>query len=83
MFETVEHRPAGREGASTEMHGMQAGDAVAFVAHKYHRLSAVEERERKVLIVELWGGEDRACAHRCNLLRDHCNFDLHTACTDL
>ena len=83
LFQAVEPSRAGRGGVGSKAYSMQVGDAVAFVSHKYHRVSAVAEGERKVLIVELWGGEERMCAHRCELFHGRCDFDPNATSTDL
>ena len=43
----------------------QQGDAVLFVSHKYHNVTAVTSGRRRVLVLELWEGPERTCAHRC------------------
>ncbi|GMH54769.1 hypothetical protein TrRE_jg8879 [Triparma retinervis] len=37
-------------------YGMQKGDGVCFVSHKYHNISRVTRGRRKSLVVELWEG---------------------------
>ncbi|KAJ1452117.1 hypothetical protein M885DRAFT_620269 [Pelagophyceae sp. CCMP2097] len=49
-----------------------AGDAVVFVSHKMHNVAAVTRGRRRVLIIELWRGDERTCAHRCQLADGHC-----------
>ena len=54
-------------------HAFQKGDALAFVSHKFHCVSKVTAGQRNVLVMELWEGEERACAHRCERHRGHCS----------
>ena len=42
------------------------GDALMFVSHKYHCVQPVRAGLRRVLVLELWLGPERYCAHRCN-----------------
>ena len=53
-----------RDG-SVRSHFFDRGDAVVFVSHKPHFVAPVVSGERKVLIVELWEGQERTCPHRC------------------
>ena len=54
--------------ASGEMatHAFERGDALVFVSHKPHCVSAVRSGERRVLVLELWEGIERRCGHRCD-----------------
>ena len=72
QFQTVEASAAGK-GATTLDHAFSTGDALAFVSHKYHRVAPVEAGERKVLVVELWSGDEKACGHRCELIQGQCS----------
>lgn len=47
-------------------HAFGQGDALVFVSHKPHCVAPVEWGRRNVLVVELWQGDERPCAHRCN-----------------
>ena len=58
-FRTAE--PSGRVAS----HSMGYVDAIVFVSHKPHFVAEVTEGERRVLILELWEGEERTCPHRC------------------
>lgn len=49
------------------------GDAVFFVSHKYHNVRPVKQGLRVVLVVELWDGPERACAHRCRSVGSCCH----------
>ena len=53
--------------ASRQMqrHAFEQGDALVFVSHKYHCVAPVESGERRVLVIELWEGDEKACPHRC------------------
>ena len=86
-FETVEQptsdeEDGGRAAAidctacttTTKRHPFRVGDALAFVSHKFHRVTPVERGERKVLVVELWAGEERTCGHRCERPHGPCTF---------
>ena len=42
--------------SSHSVHAMEKGDAVCFVSHKYHNITAVTRGFRKSLVVELWQG---------------------------
>jgi predicted 2-oxoglutarate/Fe(II)-dependent dioxygenase YbiX len=57
-------------------HHFRAGDALIFQSHKFHCVSPVTAGRRNVLIMEIWEGEERHCAHRCEKHRGHCG---HTA----
>ena len=57
-------------------HAFERGDAMVFVSHKPHCVDAVRSGERRVLIMELWEGEERACGHRCDRHWGECG---HTA----
>ena len=46
-------------------HVFERGDALVFVSHKYHCVAPVTHGERRVLVIELWEGEERSCPHRC------------------
>jgi len=52
----------------------KVGDAVVFPSHKYHWVEHVTEGERKVLIMELWEGPERACNHRCEIFQGQCGY---------
>ena len=65
-FRTVE--PDGAPVA----HRFEPGDALVFVSHKPHHVAPVAHGERRVLIVELWEGDERTCAHRCEVRRGPC-----------
>ena len=66
QFQTLE--PTGR----MRSHPFEQGDALVFVSHKYHCVAPVERGERRVLIMEVWEGDERACPHRCNERSGHC-----------
>ena len=65
----------GGERVKTKSHIMMPGDALVFVSHKYHRVTRVEEGQRRVLVVELWSGVERTCGHRCDMMLGECQFD--------
>ena len=53
---------------------MDLGDAVVFVSHKPHYVRQVTAGTRKVFVAELWRGEKRTCAHRCDQAFGVCHF---------
>jgi len=53
-------------------HRFEMGDALVFASHKRHCVTPVESGTRRVLVMELWCGEPRQCAHRCELHWGHC-----------
>ena len=59
-FQTLE-----ADGTMTK-HAFECGDAMVFVSHKPHCVDTVRSGERRVLVMELWEGEERACGHRCD-----------------
>ena len=42
------------------------GDGVVFCSHKFHNVEPVTRGERRVLVAELWRGEEKTCPHRCS-----------------
>ena len=52
----------------------EQGDAVIFPSHKYHWVEPVTEGTRRVLIMELWRGEERSCNHRCEQPHGECTY---------
>eukprot|EP00629_Pelagomonadales_sp_RCC1024_P009292 CAMPEP_0119278796 /NCGR_PEP_ID=MMETSP1329-20130426/19722_1 /TAXON_ID=114041 /ORGANISM="Genus nov. species nov., Strain RCC1024" /LENGTH=210 /DNA_ID=CAMNT_0007279323 /DNA_START=113 /DNA_END=742 /DNA_ORIENTATION=+ len=65
-FETLE------ADGSLLRHPFQRGDAVVFPSYKYHSVSRVEEGLRRVLVMELWHGDEKLCNHRCTVARGDC-----------
>ena len=53
----------------------QKGDAAIFMSHKYHNVLPVTEGLRRVLVAELWRGENKICPHRCCTL-EKCTYSL-------
>jgi len=51
------------------------GDAVVFVSHKAHYVRPLTKGRRSVLIAELWAGEARTCAHRCDSFAGECHVN--------
>jgi len=73
VFQTLEF------GDSVAEHefGASAGDAVAFVSHKFHAVGKVETGTRRVCVVEWWRGPARTCPHRCeSLAKGRCRSEL-------
>jgi len=54
----------------------EQGDALVFVSHKPHCVQPVRRGRRNVLVMEMWEGVERTCAHRCELHWAECG---HTA----
>jgi hypothetical protein len=50
----------------------ELGDALIFVSHKPHCVQPVRAGRRTVLVMEVWEGVERTCAHRCELHWKHC-----------
>lgn len=46
-------------------HEFNQGDLVVFPSHKRHFVEPVRGGHRRVMVVELWRGKARGCAHRC------------------
>ena len=69
VFETLE--PDGE----LKPHAFERGDVQVFRSHKYHCVSPVTSGARNVLVIELWDGEERRCAHRCEQRTGRCAFE--------
>ena len=54
-------------------HTFERGDCLVFVSHKPHCVAPVTSGERRVLVVELWEGLERECAHRCEWHWSRCD----------
>lgn len=67
--------PASPSDDSPQRVRLQQGDAAVFLSHKWHNVSNVNSGKRTVLVLELWEGPDKNCAHRC-LSRSECNYTL-------
>lgn len=50
---------------SVTRHDFGRGDLLVFPSHKYHYVEPVTGGHRRVMVLELWRGESRGCAHRC------------------
>lgn len=59
---------------STARHVFERGDLVVFPSHKRHFVQPVSCGHRRVLVVELWRGDARGCAHRCEQHVGDCAF---------
>ena len=51
---------------------VNSGDAIVFCSHRHHSVRPVTRGTRRVLVVEFWEGEERACGHRCERARGPC-----------
>ena len=72
-FQTLE-----ADGSMTK-HTFEKGDAMVFVSHKPHCVEAVRSGERRVLVMELWEGEERTCGHRCEKHWGECTHSARTS----
>jgi len=57
--------PSDPEDESPYQPDFEQGDAVLFLSHKYHNVSPVRKGRRRVLVLEIWDGPEKSCAHRC------------------
>ena len=60
-------------------HAFDRGDAVIFQSHKPHCVSELRAGQRRVLGMELWEGEERQCAHRCEKHHGPCAYSARTS----
>ena len=51
---------------------VNSGDAIVFCSHRHHSVRPVTRGTRRVLVVEFWEGEERACGHRCERASGPC-----------
>lgn len=56
------------------------GDAVLFVSHRRHMVKPVTSGQRRVLVMEIWQGEERRCAHRCISPHGNCPYGYLVEC---
>jgi len=73
VFHTIE------SDGSLQPHAFEKGDMMLFQSHKYHAVDEVKSGLRQVLIMELWQGEERTCAHRCEQHWGDCPYTLLAA----
>lgn len=72
MMTQPEHDFGGGAFQTLEAHGelrrhaFEQGDALVFVSHKPHCVAPTAWGVREVLVMELWRGVERCCAHRCD-----------------
>ena len=57
----------------------ELGDALVFVSHKPHCVQPVLSGRRTVLVMELWEGLERTCAHRCELHWAECGHSARAS----
>ena len=74
-FEGGEFQTLEADG-SMRSYDFEQGDALVFVSHKPHCVQPVLRGRRIVLVMELWEGIERTCAHRCEKHWSECD---HTA----
>jgi len=77
VFSTLE------ENGLQQPHEFTKGDVVVFPSHKYHCVQPVENGERVVLVMELWRGEERDCAHRCMQYLGDCGFSVASSMAEI
>eukprot|EP00966_Prymnesium_polylepis_P156290 3610723-Prymnesium_polylepis.2 len=53
-------------------HAFAHGDVVVFPSYKYHSITPVTRGCRRVLVVELWHGDEKHCNHRCDTAQGSC-----------
>jgi hypothetical protein len=63
-------------------HALRKGDMLVFDSDKYHGVRAVRGGRRNVLILEVWDGPRRTCAHRCGHDEEVCGYSTHDAALD-
>mmetsp|Transcript_30254 Transcript_30254/g.78453 ORF Transcript_30254/g.78453 Transcript_30254/m.78453 type:complete len:104 (-) Transcript_30254:1128-1439(-) len=66
-----------------QSHPFMRGDVQIFRSHKYHSVSNITAGERRVLVIELWEGPERFCAHRCDRRVGMCPFECEPALPQL
>ena len=70
IFSTLE------SSGNLQRHLFKYGDVIVFPSHKYHCIEPVTSGTRRVLVVELWEGKDRFCAHRCDDPAGDCKYSI-------
>jgi hypothetical protein len=68
---------------SLKVHSFTHGDVLIFPSHKYHSIQPVTDGLRQVLVIEIWRGENRTCAHRCLQHIGPCNYSTTQSYIDL
>ena len=61
------------------VHPFERGDVQIFPSHKYQCVAPVRSGQRNVLVLELWDGVERNCAHRCECRWTVCPHDRRHA----
>lgn len=61
----------------------ERGDVTVFPSHKYHCIAPVKSGQRRVMVIELWRGEARTCAHRCLQHFGPCTYSAAQSRVDL
>jgi hypothetical protein len=69
VFQTLE------TDGELQPHPFERGDVQIFRSHKYHCVTPVSAGERNVLVIELWDGDERRCAHRCEQRKGRCPLE--------
>jgi len=65
------------ENGQLDSHHFEKGDAIVFPSHKFHCVGDLQEGKRQVLVMELWNGEERRCAHRCMKHLGECTYSVN------
>ena len=55
-------------------HSFEQGDLIVFPSHKYHYVEPVTTGHRRVMVMEIWRGKTRSCAHRCLQHLGECHY---------
>ena len=69
----------GRFSTNGQQLSFDEGDLLIFVSHKHHWVTEVTEGRRNVLVMELWDGHERTCAHRCLKRFGECRYSRYSA----
>jgi hypothetical protein len=77
-FEGGEFQTLETDG-TMKSYAFERGDVLIFLSHKYHCVQRVRSGSRRVLVIELWDGAERICAHRCERRFGVC--ELENVCT--
>ncbi|KOO21682.1 hypothetical protein Ctob_006637 [Chrysochromulina tobinii] len=77
-FEGGEFRTLECDG-TMRRYPFEKGDALVFVSHKFHCVTPVTAGRRHVLVMELWEGEERECAHRCERHTGPCSHTVRAS----
>lgn len=71
------------EDGNLQSYVFEKGDVLVFPSHKYHCVQPVRSGDRRVLVMELWRGEERHCAHRCLSHLGPCSYTAQQSKVEL